>query len=265
MTKISFRDFGMIAGICLMLSLSPLPSLAQNKNIIVDETLAASSDMFKVKIGSSKWGGIMRFKFGDYAVVDSKRGWKVTNSKTNFINTKSEKNAESKFYFVLSDQSNDSAFVNAMNNVEMQQFKQNGWLTYFDIDVDYSETVMRHNFFTSLITTASNKEDTWVLLLDQTYGSGVEYEFEGLLQNDDQRISFIIASSNKYGNDERDFPALGFEFYEKGLALCAVQYYGGGALGLNKNIIWLKSDLDARMKLILAAAMTSLMQYKFPG
>jgi hypothetical protein len=255
----------MIAGICLMLSLSSLSSLSQNKNIVVDEDLSLTSEIFKVKIGSSKWGGIMRFKFGDYAVVESKRGWKVTNSKTNFINTKSEKNVESKFYFVLSDQTNDSAFVNAMDNVEKQEFKQDGFLNFFGVDPQYSETVMRHSFFTSLISTASNKEDTWLLLLDQTYGTEVESEFEGLLQNDERKISFLIATSNKNGDDERDFPALGYEFYENGVALCAVQYYGGGALGYNKNIIWLKSDLDARMKLILAAAMTSLMQYKFPS
>jgi hypothetical protein len=41
-----------------------------------------------------------------------------------------------------------------------------------------------------------------------------------------------------------------------------VQYFGGGAFGFNKNIVWIKSELEPRMKLILSAAMTSLMQLK---
>jgi hypothetical protein len=55
---------------------------------------------------------------------------------------------------------------------------------------------------------------------------------------------------------------LGYEFIENGQSLCALQYYGGGAFGMNKNIIWIRRNLEARMKLILAAAMTAVLQIK---
>lgn len=41
-----------------------------------------------------------------------------------------------------------------------------------------------------------------------------------------------------------------------------VQYYAGGALGLNKNVVYLRRDIDPQMKLLLASAMTAIMQYK---
>jgi len=42
--------------------------------------------------------------------------------------------------------------------------------------------------------------------------------------------------------------------------LGAVQFYGGGIAGLNKNIIWIHRGLETKMKLMLAAAMTAVLQ-----
>ena len=59
-----------------------------------------------------------------------------------------------------------------------------------------------------------------------------------------------------------DLPARGFEFWEAGQSLGAVQYYAGGVSGLNKNVVYLRRDLDPQMKLLLASAMTAIMEYK---
>ena len=53
---------------------------------------------------------------------------------------------------------------------------------------------------------------------------------------------------------------MGYEFTENGKTICAMQYYGGGAFGLNKNIFWIDSTLNQSMKLIVAAAMTSILE-----
>lgn len=45
-------------------------------------------------------------------------------------------------------------------------------------------------------------------------------------------------------------------------AFLALQYYGGGALGMNKNVVWIDNTQDPKMKLILAAAATAIMQLK---
>jgi hypothetical protein len=69
-------------------------------------------------------------------------------------------------------------------------------------------------------------------------------------------------SSNKNGDDKRLLPAMGYEFIENGQSICALQYFGGGTLGANKNIVWLRKSANAKMDLILAAAMTAILQLK---
>ena len=73
---------------------------------------------------------------------------------------------------------------------------------------------------------------------------------------------FAPASSNKNGGDKRSYPALGYEFIENGQSISALQYFGGGALGYNKNIVWIHNSLDEKVKLILAAASTAILQIK---
>jgi len=75
-------------------------------------------------------------------------------------------------------------------------------------------------------------------------------------------IRIFPASSDKDNSDKRALPALGYELYENGQACAAVQYYGGGLWGTNKNIVWIRNDLDNRKKLFLAAAVTSLLQHQ---
>lgn len=75
-------------------------------------------------------------------------------------------------------------------------------------------------------------------------------------------ISIYPASSNKKGDDTRSLPAFGYEFIEKEKAVSCLPYYGGSVLGMNKNIIWLRNNLYAKLKLVLAAAMTAMLQIK---
>jgi hypothetical protein len=84
-----------------------------------------------------------------------------------------------------------------------------------------------------------------------------------VLLGKENEILIFPASSNINNSDKRMFPALGFELFENDQACAAVQYYGGGAFGANKNIVWLRDDLDNRRKLIVAAALTTIMQHQF--
>ena len=235
---------------------------AQRKNIIVSDDLSANSEMLKVKMGTAWLGKIWKFKFGVYKVEKSKMGWTVTNQKSNLLNTKTESKSKNKFSFHLSNKTSDTAIVNAMTNILTKEI--NSFELFPNIYLGSDELLSHSQFFSSFISLNCNKEEVWELLMEKTYGSDVDYKYEAFLKNDERIINIIPISSNRYGNDKRWFPALGYEFIENEQSLCAVQYYGGGALGYNKNIVWLKSDLEPRMKLILAAAMTSLMEFKSP-
>lgn len=237
---------------------------AQGKELIISKALAENSEMLKVKMGV-QWGNkIWKFKFGDYAVVDSKMGWTKVKTKSNLLNTKSEVNSDQKFSFVLTNNTNDSAIVNAVENISVEQFQSFELFPNFYLGSD--ELLKDSRKFSAFISSTTNQEETWALVMKNTRGREVDYEDEAFLTNGERLITIIPVSSKKDTKNRSqlgvllNLPAMGYEFIENEQSLCAMQYYGGGVLGTNKNIIWLKSDLDANMKLIYAAAMTAILQ-----
>ena len=58
-------------------------------------------------------GKIHKWRFGDYAVVASKQGWTRTGTHSNLFKTKTESRSVNEFSFVLSNNTTDSAFVDA--------------------------------------------------------------------------------------------------------------------------------------------------------
>ena len=51
-------------------------------------------------------------------------------------------------------------------------------------------------------------------------------------------------------------------FTEDGLSLCAVEYFSSGISGSAKNTIWMRKGGDARLQLVLAAAMTAVLEFE---
>lgn len=88
---------------------------------------------------------------------------------------------------------------------------------------------------------------------------------QAMLTNGSREISLMTVTSNRYGNDPRSLPATGYEFVEGDQAIGALQYYGGGLWGTNKYIVWMHQDLDADMQLLLATAMTAVMEAQIFG
>lgn len=231
---------------------------AQQKEIVLRDDLTANSEKLKVKMGTQWMGKIWQFKFGDYAVKDSKNGWTTSTLNKKFFSFKAESSSDQQFSFILGNKSKETAQVNVDFSIKTKELQTISILTnyYIEQNVLLSET----QSFSAFISTSDNEEDTWVLVLNLTQGEEVGFEQEAFFTNGVRWINVLTTSSNLNGNDSRSYPALGYEFVENDESLCAVQYYGGGAFGYNKNVIWLRSSLDERDKLLLAAAMTSLLQ-----
>lgn len=117
--------------------------------------------------------------------------------------------------------------------------------------------------FTARISLSSNRNDNWNLSLEMTSGTEIEIKHEGVLTNGARIIWIDPVTSIRDRNDKQILPALGYEFTENGIAICAVQYLGGGAFGYNKNRVWIDSRLKQEMKLILAVSMTAILQEKY--
>jgi hypothetical protein len=104
----------------------------------------------------------------------------------------------------------------------------------------------------------------WTLLLDVMRSKSGLTERAGtsFLTDGNRQIVIRPVTSAGPAKNLLDLPARGFEFWEAGQSIGAVQYYAGGAFGLNKNVVYLRRDLDPQKKLLLASAMTAIMEYK---
>jgi hypothetical protein len=244
-----------------LLFLILLTSYAQKqKNIVLSEPLATSGTEMKVKMGTQWMGKIWNFRFGEYAVSSSKNGWTTTNSKSNFFNTKTQSISKQKFSFVLSQGNKSNATVNAATQITMEEL--NSFQISPGLFIGRDELTAGSELFTAIITISTDTSATWSLMMLTSGGSKVEQQYRAQLTNGERNILIVPVNSNKYGEDSRSIPALGYELHEAGSALSALQYYGGGMLGLNKNIIWIDKTLEQDMQLILAAAMTAILQVK---
>src|SRR2546430_14046038 len=238
---------------------APAVSAAQ-KTIRISDSLARNAERLKVERGAQWMGHIGKWRFGDYAVVSGKPGWITTRTTGNFFQTETERRSAETFSFVFTNAATDSAIVNAARNVDVQALHKldlgHGWSLGSD------ELVQESEDFTALLTINRDTTETWVLLLGSTSGRDSEGKHVAFLTNGERRILLSLASSNKDVYDFRGWPALGYEFVENGQSLCALQYFGG--LFDFRQIVWMHSNLDARTKLVLAAAMTAVLQLRTP-
>jgi len=231
------------------------------KDIVISDSLAVNGEKLKVKMGTQGLGKIWKMKFGNYAVISSKQGWTTTSSKGNYFNTKTETKSAVKFSFLMTNKLNDTARVNAANNISTQLLHEVE--IFSNVFWGNNELLQESQNFSAYITINGDTTEVWALLMNIIRGSNTEGTYDVILTNGDRKIFVTPASSNKNGTDSRSTPALGYEFIENGQSLSALQYYGGGMMVMNKNIVWIHNSLDEKFKLIIAAASTAILQTKF--
>jgi hypothetical protein len=74
------------------------------------------------------------------------------------------------------------------------------------------------------------------------------------------KITGILYRPLLYGNNPFKQPPVGYEFFERGQSLGALQY--DSMMAMYDDIVWINRETDAKMKLILAASMTAILQSK---
>jgi hypothetical protein len=260
--------------LCLCGILAALPVFAAPKHILLSDSLLANADKWNVKQGAQWFGKIHKWRFGDYAVVASKQGWTHTKTHTNLFKTKTESRTASKFSFVLSSQTTDSAFVDAAQEI---MSKSNpglklggGWTTGGDGLTRESDRFMA-SIMVNRDTTAA--WDLFIGATDITDRHGDSVEGAGThavtLTSGERRIVVTPVFSKKFDKPPSFLsgigmsfkpPAMGYEFVENGRSLCAVEYFSSGLAGFAKNTVWMDRNADPRLRLVLAAAMTAVLQ-----
>jgi len=262
------------SALCLCGLLVGLPATGAAKNIILSDSLLANADKWDVKQGAQWMGKIHKWRFGDYAVVASKQGWTTTGTHTNLFKTKTESQTVNKFSFVLSNKNADSALVNTAHETTAQSNPGlklgNGWTAGGD-----GRTQQADRFIASIMVNRDTT-DTWELSIGETdvtdrHGDSVAGEAtrSATLTSGERLIVLTPVFSKKF--DKRPSfasqlgmsfspPAMGYEFVENGHSLCAVEYFSSGVAGSAKNTVWMDRNADPRLRLVLAAAMTAVLQ-----
>ena len=228
---------------------------AAQKTILISDTLAANADKLKVNNPAQWLNRIAGWRFGDYAVATSKQGQVKTTMKQHFF--KVDSSTSVKFSFVLANRTADSAAVNAARNGSVKSLRSldlgNGWTIGSD------EVVSESDNLAAFITINRDTSDTWAFVLGVTGNPS----YAGFLTNGERRITVSVASSNRNAFDLSGWPALGYEFLEDGRSLGAIQYFA--VQSQPAQFVWLDRNLDARTKLLLAAAMTAVLQSNRPS
>ena len=230
------------------------------KNIAISDSLSANADVLKVKMGSSFFGKMQKFKFGDYAVVSGKVGWTTGSSSSNFLETKTESKSNQKFSFVLTGGGAGLAKVNAARNI---QLKTNNSIRLFNNFSWGDDEVLRQSMnFSAYISLNSDTSVSWVLIMKDVSGSETPGRYSAFLTDGHRRIQIFPVSSDSNSKNAMLTGALGYEFAENGRSFSALQYWGGGVFPMNRNIIWLNKSLDPQLKLVLSAAMVAILEMK---
>jgi hypothetical protein len=259
------------AALSLFGLLVALPATAAPKNIILSDSLLANADKWDVTQGA-EFLGTRKWRFGDYAVV-AKRGWTTGGTGTNLFKTRTESWAANKFSLVVSNETTDSAFVNAAHEITAKSNPGlnlgNGWTAGGD-----GRTVESDRFMASITLNRDTTE--WELSIGATdvsdrHGESIagEATHTATLSSGERQIVLHPVFSKKFtkppsfvSHVAMSFhpPAMGYEFVEDGRSLCAVEYFSSGLAGSAKNTIWMGRNADQRMRLVLAAAMTAVLQ-----
>lgn len=232
------------------------------KDIVLSDSFTANADKLPVKMGSQGPGKMWKLRFGEYTTITSKAGWTTTSTKGNLFNTKTESISKQKFSFVLGDKTNE-ANVNAARNVSTDMW--HGLDLFPNILGSTDVTLKDSSNFTAFITINGDTTAIWALLVSMVSGAGTGSNYQAILSDGQRKITIYPASSNKNGEDKRSLPALGYEFVENGTTIAALQYFGGGMFGTNKNIVWLSKALDEKFRLLLAAASAAILQANAPS
>lgn len=239
----------------------PAAATAQ-KTLALDPDLLANSDALKVRLGVQTPGRMWKFKFGEYALVSSKMGAGVTTTTSQIFSPVEKSRAKQKFSFVIKGAGPETATVKAAQNLASEalgEFAVSSRLSVGAVDISGTDDNL-----VATIVLDGDGETPWTLILNvKSNWAILKEETKAAFLTDGKRgIAIMPVTSNPPGAEPSGSPALGYEFSEEGRALGAVQYFGGGIFGANKNIVYLRRDLEPRTKLLLAATMTAILQAK---
>lgn len=225
--------------------------------IIIDEDLRSGADMHKVSLGMQKPGRTWNFKFGDYSILSSKAPGAVTTTTLGGTH-----HTRQEFSFVMKGADPATVQVSAVQNGRAEDIRDLSLGAGFAIDLE--AIAGGTDDLAASIRLDGDQGEPWMLLLnvERRMANTIEETNMSLLASGEREIRIEPVTSDPPGEKPSSLPARGYQFFEADRPIAAVQYLGAGVLGFNKNVVYLRRDLDPGTRLMLAAAMAVIMQAK---
>jgi hypothetical protein len=250
----AFRAALLLAGV-----LVALPAWAAPETIAISDSLVAHADRLNIKVGGQWFGRISKWRIGDYAVVSSKLSATRIDSKSNLFKTKGQRHSTTKFSFVLCDGSTDSAAVSVVRHAMVDS--THGFKVTKSVSLGSDDLIQAFDSCTAVIVVNRDTTDTWTLYKVSTIAP--EPRYEAYLTNGTRTVLLVPVRSKPAaeGAKRRWFTpsAVGYEFIEDARSLCALQT-SRNVPGKDSRLAWMHRDLDTTLKLVLAAAMTTVLE-----
>lgn len=216
--------------------------------IAIDSSLMLQSKQMKLKRKGA--GSIGRYQFGDFKIVNGKKGIVKEKMNSEFFGNETEINTESSFWFEMTIKSNDTIRVDAFY-FENIVFDKGNWFSRTFLNWNDLEEKSHLSRLTAEIS-FSKDQPTWYFTILNPVKYNLEdilfREAEGEITNNEQHILIKKIIENRSGKKATIFrPILGYEFWLGNKAIGAVQL-----LPHKYSLVWIRSNLDNETQKALA-------------
>ena len=236
-----------------VLNLYPFVSLCQKQMMKINDSLKTNSSFFEVK--RKGFGVNAKSEFGPYKIISGKTGFYTAKSNSKLFSkvTATESKQQSSFVFVANEK--DTVEVNISISSQSKSVTENHLtIEKKELKIEKeSNTKEATNNFAAIISPLHDTAD-WQLVYFKRANvdsSSQQKEFK-TLSNGQTEIQIKEVNESDNGKFSLLWIYHGYEFLLNGKVVAAIQT-------LSKQYVWLRNDLDEKMKLILAAAIAAIM------
>lgn len=239
-------------------------SLDGQNFIMLDKDLKAGSEPFSAKRrGISAVG---KYEFGPYRIISGKEGWTTTREKGGVFKRETNFISKTRKSFVFTGNETDTVYANISISSDVRITELYGWL-FRDL-TGWSEQIVTEST-EIFVAGLENSLDTVVWNLVLVYPVAVEIDgsvsnehpeyFHGVLTDGQSNIYIKPVFQWENGSYSTLLkPVEGYQFERENEALAAVQVFPA-----NKMYVWIRSDLEDNIRLILAAGAAVFMVRSF--
>jgi hypothetical protein len=243
----------------LLISAIALDGSAQ-KMMMLNENLKANSETLSVKMLG---GSMMKFDFEKYKTVSAKAGWTTTKSKSKLFSSLERSGSKQKSSVVITGNETDTATINISLNIQSEEVRQmvlsfSKDRVAWEREEDPSRIKQTRNLVALITTNRDTATWNFIYVSRESTESRDQNESFAFVTDGNKRFDIKKVTVWDNGKSPTLYSVVGFEFYEDGIAVAAVQ---NPMDTFQKKFVWLKNDVDEYMKLVLAAASSVLFSF----